>query len=124
MKTGLRLILLLPVLLLLAAFVYWAFFDIQSIRGDELLYTLVSPDGKNTLYIYRNNGGATTDFAVLGTVRSNRFGFRRNIYWQYRRSDAVAYWVDNDTVVINGVTLDVWREYYDYRRNCRNRISP
>ena len=117
MKTGLRLILLLPVLLRLAAFVYWACFDIQSIRGDELLYTLVSPDGKNTLYIYRNNGGATTDFAVLGTVRSNRFGFRRNIYWQYHRSDAVAYWVDNDTVVINGVTLDVWREYYDYRRN-------
>jgi len=117
MKTGLRLVILLPVLLLLAAFVYWAFFDIQRIRGDELLYTLVSPDGKNTLYIYRNNGGATTDFAVLGTVRSNRFGFRRNIYWQYRRSDAVAYWVDNDTVVINGVTLDVWREYYDYRHN-------
>jgi len=39
-----------------------------------------------------------------------------NIYWDYRIEDADIEWTDEDTVVINGHSIDVLKETYDWRR--------
>lgn len=96
--------------------VYWAFYDIQHIDGQVLLDRVMSPDETYTVSLYRNNGGATTGYAVLGVLTENETGASKNIYWQYHRSDATATWLDEKTVVINGIALDVRSDVYDYRR--------
>lgn len=48
--------------------IYWAFYDIQRIDGQEYITESTSPNGKYTIITYLNNGGATTGYAVLGTL--------------------------------------------------------
>ena len=106
----------LLVLVLLFYGVYWLFFDIQRIRGQTEIASCVSPDATYTVTAYRNNGGATTDFAVLCTVKNNITGKERNIYWNYHCRTADIRWLDRKTVCINGVELNVKRDIYDWRR--------
>lgn len=101
--------------LLVAYGIYWAFFDLQRINGQEVLQEVPSPSGDDTIIVYLNNGGATTSYAILCTVKDNQTGRERNIYWQDHRDDANVQWVDDDTVIINNVELDVWKDSYDFR---------
>ncbi|MGY0372670.1 DUF5412 family protein [Clostridium sp. JNZ J1-5] len=94
----------------------WAFFDIQRINGQEYLNNSTSPNGTYTVTAYLNNGGATTDFAVLGTLKNNKNGKTKNIYWQYHCEEADMEWLNDETIKINGVELNVKNETYDYRR--------
>ena len=109
------------VFLLIIAFfiygIYWAFFDIQRIEGQEVIEEVISPNDKYTITAYLNNGGATSDYAVLCSVTDNQTGKERNIYWQYRCSEAKIEWKDEKTVIINGVELDVLKDSYDYRND-------
>ena len=97
--------------------VYWAFYDIQRIEGQEIIQEVSSPNGTYIVTAYLNNGGATTDYAVLCSVKSNNQNKEKNIYWQYHCEDADIIWEDEDTVQINGVTLNVKKDTYDYRHD-------
>jgi hypothetical protein len=94
----------------------WAFFDIQRINGQEYLAESTSPNGTYTVISYLNNGGATTSYAVLGTLKNNKNGKTKNIYWQYRCEKAEMEWLNDEKIKINGVELNVKNEVYDYRR--------
>ncbi len=94
----------------------WAFFDIQRINGEKYLNESTSPNGTYTVTAYLNNGGATTSYAVLGTLKNNKNGKTKNIYWQYRWEKAEMEWLNDETIKINGVELRVKNEIYDYRR--------
>ena len=108
--------------------IYWAFYDIQRINGQEYFYDIqringqeyiteaTSPDGTYTVTAYLNNGGATTSYAVLGTLKNNKKNKTKNIYWQYRCEKADMEWLSDDTIKINGIQLQVEDEIYDYRR--------
>ncbi len=108
---------LLIILALISYGIYWAFFDIQRLDGQEVITVSDSPDSSYTVTAYLNNGGATTDYAVLCAVKNNKTGKERNIYWNYHCSTAAIQWLDDKTVSINGIELDVTKEKYDYRRN-------
>lgn len=95
--------------------IYWAFFDIQRIKGQELMGSYVSPDATYRINIYLNNGGATVDYAVLGEVIKQKGGRSKNIYWEYPCQTAMVEWLDYQTVRINDKVLDVERDTYDYR---------
>jgi len=97
--------------------IYWAFFDIQRLDGQEIITTSDSPDSTYTITAYLNNGGATTDYAVLCAVKNNKTGKERNIYWNYHCTTANIQWLDDKTVSINGIELDITKDLYDYRRN-------
>ena len=97
--------------------IHWAFFDIQRIEGQEVIQEVTSPNNNYTITAYLNNGGATTDYAVLCSVIDNQAGKERNIYWQYHCSEAEIEWKDERIVIINGVELDVFKDSYDYRKN-------
>ena len=108
---------LLIIFALISYGIYWAFFDIQRLDGQEVIAVSDSPDSSYTVTAYLNNGGATTDYAVLCAVKNNKTGKERNIYWNYHCSTADIQWLDDKTVSINGIELDVTKDKYDYRRN-------
>ena len=118
MKKFLKVIILVFIVIVIGVYtVNWAFFDIQRIDGQELLNEVVSPDGKYTVSAYLNNGGATTDYAVLCSVRNNETQKEKNIYWNYHCTEAEIEWNDEDTVIINGIELNVTKDTYDYRND-------
>jgi hypothetical protein len=95
----------------------WAFLDIQRLDGQEYLTESSSPDGTYTVTAYLNNGGATTSYAVLGTLANNANGKVKNIYWEYRCEKAEMEWLNDETIRINGIVLNVKKDIYDFRRN-------
>ena len=97
--------------------VYWAFFDMNRLPTGEYRTEEISPDGKYTLKAYVANGGATTSYAVRGELVFNEKGNKtKNIYWNYREDTANITWTDNNTVVINGHSLDVPKEKFYFRK--------
>lgn len=96
---------------------YHFFFDTQRIEPQSLISQTYSPNGEYNISAYRNDGGATTDYAVLCVLyKNNDVNPIRNIYWNYPCDKAEIEWVDNDTVIINGVVIDnVFKDKYDWR---------
>ncbi len=80
----------------------------------ELINKSDSPDSKYTVTAYLDNGGATTPYSVLCTVKNKKIGFQRKIYWEYRCDEAEIEWLDNTTVIINGIELDVKKDNYKH----------
>lgn len=101
----------------IAYFINWAFYDIQRIKGQEYLTETTSPNGTYTVTASLNNGGATTGYAVLGTLKNNKSGKSKNIYWKDHCEKADMQWLNEDIVKINGVELKVKNEVYDYRKD-------
>ena len=110
-------IVLLLIISMLGYGFYWAFYDIQSIEGQEIIQEVSSPNGTYTVTAYLHNGGATTDYAVLCSVKYNGRNKEKNIYWQYHCYEADIIWIDEYTVQINDVVLDVRKDTYDYRHD-------
>jgi len=117
-KKALKFLLISSLLLvgLIGYGVYWAFFDMNRLPTGDYLTEETSPDGTYTLKAYVTNGGATTSYAVRGElVFNNKNNKTKNIYWNYREEIANIEWKDNDTVVINGHTLNVPNDKFDFR---------
>nr|WP_308813454.1 DUF5412 family protein [Priestia megaterium] len=66
--------------------------------------------------LYRDNGGATTSYTLRGEVINNKNKESKNIYWAYDEEKDTVSWKNNRTVTINGHTLDVEKDKYDFRR--------
>ena len=97
--------------------VYWAFFDMNRLPTGDYLTEETSADGKYTVITYVTNGGATTAYAVRGELVFNNSNKKtKNIYWNDREETASITWIDNDTVEINGHSLDVPKDKFDFRR--------
>lgn len=96
--------------------VYLAFFDMSRLPIGEYLTEESSPDGKYTFKAYVVNGGATTSYTVRGELVFNQKNRNaKNIYWNYKEDSADIKWLDNDTVLINGHSLDVPKDKFDFR---------
>lgn len=96
--------------------IYWAFFDMNRLPKGEYLTEETSPNGVYTLKAYVNSGGATTSYTIRGELVFNKRNNKtKNIYWNYRENNANIDWIDNDTVVINGYTLNVPNDKFDFR---------
>jgi len=95
--------------------IYWAFFDMNTLPTGEYLTEETSPDGTYTLKAYVSVTNLSSD-AVRGELVFNKHnGKTKNIYWNYRESTANIEWLDTKTVVINGYTLEVPNERFDFR---------
>ena len=114
MKKIIFLILLLVVLLICAKCTYDVFFSLNALPEGELISSSVSPDGTYEIKIYLCNGGATVDYAIRGELVYENGA--KNIYWAYHEQDAKVSWLDNYTVKINDIILDVRYDKYDYRK--------
>ncbi len=88
---------------------------IVGIPKGEFLAAYDSPNGEYTLNVWLCNGGATTDYAIRGELLNHKTNMRKNIYWNYHESDAAVQWVDDNTVTVNGHTLNILEDTYDFR---------
>ena len=95
--------------------IYWAFFDMNRLPTGEYLTEETSPDGTYTLKAYVSVTSLSSDAVRGELVFNKRNGKTKNIYWNYRESTAKIEWLDNKTVVINGHTLEVPNEKFDFR---------
>lgn len=99
--------------------VYWVFYDWSRFK-QELIAESTSPDGTYTIDAYRSNGGATTGYAILGELIFNKENRKsKKIYWQYQEENAKIVWEDDNTVLINGIQLEIPYESYDYRNGIK-----
>lgn len=97
--------------------VYWAFFDMNRLPVGEYVTEKTSPDGTYTIKAYRTNAGETTSYSIRGELTFNNSTQKtKNIYWNNREDTAKINWLSNDKVVINGHTLEVPNEKYDFRQ--------
>lgn len=84
----------------------------QHIKGQDVIATFPSPSNTYILTTYLNNSGMTTDFAVLGRVQNTETGKSRNVYWKYHCTVSRVEWLNDTTVVLNDITLDVEKDMY------------
>jgi outer membrane lipoprotein-sorting protein len=104
------------ILLIFVFGVYWAFFDMNRLPEGVLISEALSPDGTYTVKAYHVSGSATVSDSVRGElVFNNMIRKPKNIYWNYREDTAEIIWIDEDTVTINGISLDVPEDRFDFR---------
>ncbi len=90
---------------------------LSEYSGGEFLSSSDSPDGKYTVNAYIYRGSATEAETVRAELVDNDSGTQKNIYLKYREQSARCEWLDNTTVAINGIELDVRSDTYDWRRD-------
>lgn len=112
-----RLAFTLAVIIIILCGLYFKFFTIHGVTPEKKMDEYPSPGGKYTVTVYLNNGGATTGFAVLCTVRKADKTKEKNIYWNYRCEKADVIWLDEETVSINGTALNVTQDTFDFRKD-------
>lgn len=105
--------------LLLGAFLLldYLFFSTERLPKGVFIAEANSPTEAYTVRVYVAKSGATVQDAVRGEVIFHEKNDKqKNIYWQYRESDAKIVWLDAHRVLINDVELDVRKDVYDYRK--------
>lgn len=77
--------------------------DISDVPSGEYKYASNSPDGDRELkvYIVKTNIG---DAVRISQTKNNK---TENIFWQTNVSEANIYWQDNESVIINGIMLEL-----------------
>jgi hypothetical protein len=71
-----------------------------------------SPDGKHVCYVHVSDGGVTIPSTVVAQVEGKGILGKRTIYVVERIDEASVIWVDDRTVWINGVALDIYQDKY------------
>ena len=93
------------------------FYSLSNLPDGEFLAESRSPNGEYTVKAYVSMSGATVADAVRGeVVYHQKKDKKKNIYWNYRESTAEIDWIDEHTISINGVKLDVRKDVYDFRK--------
>lgn len=78
----------------------------------EYISKIDSPNYEYTLKAYRYSGGATVDWSIRVELVNNKSGKIRNIYYKYHSQEAIMEWIDDENVIINGVKLNIEKDYY------------
>ena len=71
-----------------------------------------SPDGKHVCVVFVSDGGATTPWTVVAQISGTWIIGKRTVYAVDNIEDADFHWVDDRTIRINGISLDIYKDYY------------
>jgi len=71
-----------------------------------------SPDGKHVCVVFVSDGGATTPWTVVAQISGTWIIGKRTVYAVDNIEEATFRWIDNRTVRINGIDLDIYKDYY------------
>jgi len=71
-----------------------------------------SPDGKHVCSVHVSDGGVTILWTVVAQVEGKGILGKRTIYVVEHIDEASVIWVDDRTVWINGVALDIYQDKY------------
>ncbi len=90
-------------------------YSIEDVPNGNFVSSVASPDGQTVINCYKVE-------TILGNaIRcsvSKKGEEERNIYWDTEADRANVYWIDNKTIKINDVSIDISDDiYYDSRGN-------
>ncbi len=88
----------------------------KPLPEEKLIMSSLSPNGTYQVNAYLCDGGATVDQSIRAEVVTVSTGKARDIYWQYHAYDAEIHWISDEVVSVNGITLNVLEDRYDYRK--------
>ncbi len=88
----------------------------NSVADGQYIGSSVSPGKTAKINVYLVSP-ALSDDAVRCECEFIDSGRRRNVYYEYHRSDVSVEWVDEQTVIINGKELNVEGDLYDWRKH-------
>lgn len=80
------------------------------------MFSSTSPEKGYEIQVYLSEKSLSDD-AIRCEVKNRATGKTRNIYWEYRNSDAEVEWIDETTAIINGRTLNILTDSYDWRKD-------
>ncbi len=112
-KTKIILSVVFLTVLFLAYGFHWAFYCMERLADGDLIEELVSPDGEYTVRGYLVHGDSIRAELVFNDTKRRP----KNIFWYYEEDQATIEWVDDETVIINGIQLSLPHERYDWRRH-------
>ena len=108
--------LFIAALIAFLSFLIWCMIKMSGFSRPRqtLVSTIPSPNGLFALCVYENNFGATVDFSVTVSVKEINGTSERNLYFHYHeRHLEKAEWINNDTVQINDIILNIYQDYYE-----------
>jgi hypothetical protein len=92
----------------------------KSYDGVEFITSYQSPskDKAISIYYYYPSLWNQSDMVVLGELLDFKTKNKTDIYWNYIKSseNIEVDWVDNDSVKINGIILNVMKDVFDCRK--------
>ncbi len=111
-------LIVITIAILVGLLIYRFFFSMNNLPKGELIDSIDSPNGNSTVNVYIARGNATVAEAIRCEViyKDRIINKKRNIYWQYRQSAVKITWLNDTTVRINDINLDINKDTYDYRQ--------
>jgi hypothetical protein len=89
--------------------------NINNLPEGEILKSINSPQRDVKFNLYLCNGGATVDYALRGEIE-NKFGVKKNVYWNYKIKDAAIKFINPKTIKINDLEINIKNEKFDFRK--------
>lgn len=83
-----------------------------NLPTGHYMESIDSPNGEYTMKSYRYSGGATVDWSCRVEIIYKKVDKKVNIYWKYHEKDVKMKWLDNDTVEVNNIKLNIHKDYY------------
>lgn len=88
------------------------YFTMDDLPEGKEIYSVASPSGNKILTVYSIENSIGT--AVRASVKRGKN--TRNLYWQTGLCEVDSGWLDENTVIINDVEINVKKGSYDCRR--------
>ena len=79
---------------------------------DRFLGEYTSPDENHACSAYISGDGLVIPWTVVAKVEGKGILWKRTIYVAKHLNEAVVIWLDDRTVWINGVSLDIYKDKY------------
>lgn len=106
------LIVIIALILILA----YVFFSYRIPNGGELIDQVTSPNGEYTVEAYLMHNSLSADAIRCDVVMNeSESNYKRTIYWNYPCDYADIIWGYDDSVIINGMEINVKNGRYDFR---------
>lgn len=110
-------IIVIIIVLVIVYAIYYFFYNTSNLPEGDLIESIKSPTDEYKLNSYFINGGSLSGDAIRVELTNNKTSKRKNIYWGYPESTANIKWINEDTVEINGHTLNIHKDRYDWRKH-------
>jgi hypothetical protein len=96
---------------------YYLSYDLQRLsKAGEVIAIAESPNKKYVITVKKNSAGASSMSWNLVGIVGDRTNKEKIIYWD-EGSEAKVKWIDEKTVIINDVELNIEKDTYDYRHD-------
>lgn len=93
-------------------------YDTTELPKGEFLYSVMSPDSKHTLrlYLVEIENVNTAIRGEVVSVKEDGTMESRNVYWEVGTKNAIAGWLNEETVSINNREVKLSGEPFDSRK--------